>query len=139
MLSKIIYVSRSSSPMPLELKDILATSRKNNPVFGISGALCFLDGIYMQWFEGEATAVNALYKKIENDPRHTDVKLLVHETISLREHPKWSMALLTWNEETKEIFRAFNPGIGLNAYATDPKSVTMLLRTWSATSNWMIL
>lgn len=139
MLSKIIYVSRSFSPMPLELKDILATSRKNNLAFGISGVLCFLDGIYMQWFEGEDTAVNALYKKIENDPRHTDVKLLVHETISLREHPKWSMALLTWNEETKEIFRAFNLGIGLNAYATDPESITMLLRTWSATSNWIIL
>ena len=125
--------------MPLKLKEILATSKKNNLVFGISGALCFLDEIYMQWFEGEATAVNALYKKTENDPRHTDVKLLVRETIPLREHPKWSMALLTRNEETKEIFRAFNSGIGLDAYATDPKSVTMLLRTWLATSNWMTL
>jgi len=125
--------------MPHEIKDILLASRKNNPVLGITGALCFLDGIYLQHLEGEASAVGALYKKIEADPRHSHTKILVRDQISQRAHPKWSMALLTWNEETKAIFRLFNPDIALDAYATDPASVPSLLEAWSRTPNWMTL
>ena len=125
--------------MPLEIKDILLASRKNNPVLGITGALCFLDGIYLQYLEGEAAAVNALYQKIGKDSRHSHIKLLVREQISQRAHPKWSMALLTWNEETKAIFRLFNPNSALDAYATDPASVPSLLQAWTGTSNWMTL
>jgi hypothetical protein len=125
--------------MPLEIKDILASSRKNNPRLGISGAMCFLDGVYMQYLEGEAVAVDALYKKIESDLRHRDAKVLVHEPIPRREYPNWSMALLTWNDETKEIFRLFNPDSALDAYATDPASAALLVRAWSGTNNWMTL
>lgn len=139
MLIRIIYVSRASSPMPLEIKQILVSSRKNNPLLGVSGAMCFLDGIYFQYLEGEAAAVDALYKKIEADGRHKDAKVLIHEPISKREYPNWSMALLTWNEETKTIFSLFNPHSGLNVYATDPATAASLLRAWSGTNNWMTL
>ena len=125
--------------MPLEIKDILLAAKKNNPVLGVTGALCFLDGIYLQYLEGEASGVNALYKKIEADPRHSDTRLLVHDQISQRAHPKWSMALLTGNEETKAIFRLFNPDSALDAYATDPATVSSLLQAWSHTPNWMTL
>ena len=139
MLIRTIYVSRSTSSMPLEIKQILLSSRKNNPVLGISGAMCFLDGIYLQHLEGEAVAVDALYKKIEKDPRHKDTRVLVHEPISQREYPQWSMALLTWSEETKGFFSLFNPGTPFDVYATDPASVAALLHAWSGTKNWMTL
>lgn len=137
MLIRTIYVSRASSPMPLELKEILAVSRKNNPLLGIGGAMCFLDGVYLQFLEGEAAAVDALYQKIEKDPRHKDVKMLVHEPIAQREYPKWSMALLTWNEETKALFGQFNPNSACDLYAADPANVDALLRAWAGTNNWM--
>lgn len=137
MLIRTIYVSRASSPMPLELKDILAVSRKNNPVRGISGAMCFLDGVYLQFLEGEAVIVDALYQKIEKDSRHTDVKMLVHEPIAQRGYPKWSMALLTWNEEIKTLFSRFNPDSACDLYAADPATVAALLREWAGTNNWM--
>ena len=139
MLTRIIYVSRAPSAGPFEIKNILLASRKNNPVLGITGALCFLDGIYLQHLEGEASAVNALYQKIEKDPRHSHTKPLVHDQISQRAHPKWSMALLTWNEETKAILRLFNPDSALDAYAIDPASVSSLLQAWADTPNWMTL
>ena len=139
VLTRIIYVSRAPSAGPFEIKNILLASRKNNPVLGITGALCFLDGIYLQYLEGEASAVNALYQKIEKDPRHSHTKPLVHEQISQRAHPKWSMALLTWNEETKAILRLFNPDSALDAYAIDPASVSSLLQAWADTPNWMTL
>lgn len=137
MLIRTIYVSRASSPMPLELKDILAVSRKNNPGRGISGAMCFLDGVYLQFLEGEAAVVDALYQKIEKDARHADVKMLVHEPIAQRGYPKWSMALLTWNDEIKVLFSQFNPDSACDLYAADPATVDALLRAWAGTNNWM--
>lgn len=137
MLIRTIYVSHSTAPLPLELKEILAVSRKNNPGRGISGAMCFLDGVYLQFLEGEAVAVDALYQKIEKDPRHTDVKMLVHEEISQREYPNWSMALLTWNDEIKALFSKFNPNGACDLSAADPATVAALLRAWAGTKNWM--
>ena len=139
MLTRLIYVSRAFSPLPLDLKDILLTARKSNAVLGITGVMCFLDGIYFQCIEGEACAVSTLYQKIERDPRHQGMKLLIREPIALRDYPEWSMALLTWNEDTKAIFRLFNPDIALDVYATDPTRALLMLRAWSRTSNWMTL
>ena len=139
MLIRLIYVSRALSPMPLEIKDILFAARKNNPALGVTGALCFLEGIYLQHLEGEAFAVNALYQTIERDPRHSHIKILLRNQISQRTHPKWSMALLTWNEETKAIFRIFNPNSAIDAYEIDPVSVPSLLQAWASTPNWMTL
>ncbi len=139
MLIRLIYVSRAKSALPLELKDILAAARKNNPILGISGAMCFIDGVYLQYLEGEAAAVDGLYQKIENDSRHTGSKVLDRQPIGAREFPKWDMALLTWNDETKAIFRRFNPDRALDAYAADPATIAELLRTWAGTSNWMTL
>ena len=139
MLIRTIYVSRSNSPMPLEIKDILFASRRNNPVLGIGGAMCFLDGVYLQFLEGEATAVDALHQKIEKDPRHTEVKMLVHEPIAQRGYPNWSMALLTWNDEIKALFSHFNPNSACDLYAADPATVVALLRAWAGTKNWMIV
>ena len=137
MLIRLIYVSKASSPMPLELKNVLASSRKNNPVLGITGALCLIDGIYLQCLEGQAAAVDALFHKIQKDSRHSATKLLERLTVSERSFPGWAMALLTWNEETKAVFRLFNPDSAPDAYAVDPATVDSLLQAWSKTTNWM--
>ena len=101
--------------------------------------MCFLDGIYFQYIEGESWAVSTLYRKIEQDPRHQDVKLLVYEPIAQRGYQNWTMALLTWNEETKAVFRLFNQDKALDLHATDPETAHSLLNAWSQTSNWMTL
>ena len=137
MLIRIIYVSKASSPMPLELKNVLAASRKNNPVLGITGALCLINGVYLQCLEGQAAAVDALYQKIEKDSRHSSTKLLERRAISERSFPRWAMALLTWNEETQAVFRLFNPNGALDAYEVDPATIDSLLQAWSKTTNWM--
>jgi hypothetical protein len=137
MLIRTIYVSRASSALPLELKNILATSRKNNPARGITGAMCLINGVYLQCLEGEAAVVDALYQKIISDTRHSVPKLHERRSISQREFPKWAMALLTWNEEAQVIFSAFNPNQPMDAYEADPLTTGSLLRSWAATSNWM--
>lgn len=87
MLFRIIYVSQASTPLPLELKDILTSSRKNNSVLRVTGAMGFIDGLYLQCLEGEESVVNTLYKRIEEDPRHSSPKILVSKPIFERAFP----------------------------------------------------
>lgn len=137
MLIRIIYVSKASSSLPLELKEILAVARKNNPSLGITGAMCLIDGAYLQYLEGEEAVVDVLYKKIEGDGRHSAPKVLERRSISARTFPSWAMALLTWNDETKMLFRRFNPEAALDAYAVDPATIDSLIRAWAGSKNWM--
>ena len=50
------------------------------------------DSRFYQVIEGPDRAIDALYKRIEKDPRHTDVKLLLAESGRMeRLCPNWSM------------------------------------------------
>ena len=137
MLIRIIYVSKASSSLPLELKEILAVARKNNPSTGITGAMCLIDGVYLQYLEGTESVVDALYKKIESDSRHSVPNVLERRSISERTFPGWAMALLTWNDETKALFRRFNPDTALDAYEVDCATIDPLIRAWAGSKNWM--
>ncbi|NDP63930.1 BLUF domain-containing protein [Polaromonas sp.] len=139
MLLRIIYVSRASSSLPLELKDILASSRKNNRALRVTGAMGFLDGLYLQYLEGDASVVTTLYKRIEEDPRHSEPKILESKAISERAFPGWSMGLLTWNDETKKVFQKFNLSGSLDLYDADAATIDSLVRSLAASANWMAL
>ena len=139
MLHRLIYVSRASSPLPLELKDILGWSRKNNRALRVTGIMGFLDGLYLQCLEGESNVVNTLYKRIEGDSRHSTPKILVSKTVSERAFPSWSMGLLTWNDETQKIFHKFNLSEPVDLYAADVTTVDSLIRSLTASDNWMAL
>jgi hypothetical protein len=139
MLLRIIYVSRASAPLPLELKDILTWSREHNRVLGVTGVMGFIDGLYLQCLEGEASVVNTLFKRIEQDSRHSTLKILVNKPVSERAFPGWSMGLLTWNDETKKIFQKFNLPGPIDLYAADMTTIDSLVRSLTASANWMAL
>ncbi len=89
----IVYVS--SAPELLtdrELSDILTVSRRNNTRTGVSGALLYQDGNFIQVLEGEETTVRSLYRRIETDPRHHGVTELVDGDIAEPDFAEWSMA-----------------------------------------------
>ena len=136
LLIRITYVSRARSKLPRDLKDILAVTRPNNTRLRVTGALCFLDGAYLQLLEGDRHAVQALYQTIRDDPRHTDAKVLTHTNIVERAFPNWSMALLTWNEETRDIFLRHNPGSDVDLYAADPATVERMFVEMGRSANW---
>ncbi len=136
MLERLIYLSKSLQPLPLDLKDILAKSRAKNPKAEITGALCFIDGVYLQYLEGEAAALSGLYAKIEKDPRHTDTKLLLRSSINERLFRTWSMALLTLNEETRKIIDTFVDSDGGGLENISPEKAAGLMRSLAVSSNW---
>ena len=75
-----------------ELADLLATCRRNNSASGVSGALVYADGSFMQVLEGEEAVVRTLFATISRDERHSDLILLDEGDELVREFGRWSMA-----------------------------------------------
>ena len=138
-MHRLIYVSHSITRFPSDLKAILETSRRNNANFAITGALCFLDGVYCQYLEGEKTSLEDLYRILLSDPRHQDVKLIELCSITHRIFTNWTMALVTWNKQTRTLFKALNPGDVVNLYAITTANAAATFDLLAHSSNWMEL
>ena len=92
MLVRLMYASRALPDVNQDaLVAILRKSKINNPTVGVTGVLCFSEGIFLQALEGGRSAVNQLYNKITADPRHTQVELLSYSEIGERRFAGWSM------------------------------------------------
>ncbi|MBT9487142.1 MAG: BLUF domain-containing protein [Rubrivivax sp.] len=92
MLVRLMYASRAVPAVDQEaLLAILRQCKTRNPEHGITGVLCFSDGIFLQVLEGGRTAVNALYNRIVADARHTQVELMSYAEIGERRFAGWSM------------------------------------------------
>ena len=93
MTYQTVYVSSASSPLTRpELDDILTTSRRKNAALGVSGALLYAGGNWMQVLEGEQSAVQSLLDSISRDPRHRGLLVLIRGHQEVRQFQEWSMA-----------------------------------------------
>lgn len=92
----VVYFSTSFGLFQEEdLASILQQSRRNNAQANITGLLLYMNGHIIQVLEGEKQAVEALYKRIEQDQRHTHVVCVFNRPISRRLFDRWSMAYET--------------------------------------------
>lgn len=88
----IIYMSRGVHPMKEEdLRTLLQQARGENERQGITGALVYGDGQFMQIIEGEESVLAALYAKLLQDSRHVNVVKLADKQILQRSFQAWSM------------------------------------------------
>jgi hypothetical protein len=91
-LSHLIYASCADSKMSdAELRAILERARTVNSQLDITGILLHTEGSYFQVLEGDAAAIDSLFAKIAQDPRHTNVVSIVQEPIARRSFADWSM------------------------------------------------
>ncbi len=92
MLVRLMYASRAATGMgPEALAAILRQSRSANPAHGITGVLCYSEGIFLQVLEGGRGAVNRLYNRIVADPRHRGSELMLYEEVNERRFAGWAM------------------------------------------------
>ena len=91
-MRQILYISTSAVPGDRgDLVGILAQSRHNNAIDGITGIL-WSDGRYfLQILEGPAESVAAAMTRIHADARHRAIEVLVDQPIEAREFGGWSM------------------------------------------------
>jgi len=107
---RLIYVSQTDNITFENNKDILTTSFKFNQDNQISGALVYGLGFFIQCLEGDEETVHALYKKIAQDTRHYDVKIISEKSIDERHFPQWHMSLMNLSAYTSITDKIdFNP------------------------------
>ena len=100
MLFQAIYSSRSTTPLSRsDLEAILDDARQGNEARGVSGALVYVDGVFLQVLEGEREAVLTLLESIRKDTRHDAMKVFYEAEIAARAFADWRMAYLTPSAE----------------------------------------
>lgn len=77
MTMTLTYISKSAATTTAgDVQGIWLESLEYNEASDITGALYFGGDFFLQVLEGEEASVNTLFRKIEADPRHSDVKVV---------------------------------------------------------------
>lgn len=95
----LIYSSHSSHPFTKEdLISLLTTSRIANKKTGITGILIYMQGKFIQVLEGDQQKVEAIYRKIQGDSRHKQIKKVMVGNSPERIFNDWSMGFKNLSE-----------------------------------------
>jgi hypothetical protein len=93
LFRRVIYTSRAvGEDMRADQQAILASSRRNNGMDGISGILWSGDGEYRQLLEGPIDSVRETLSRIMGDPRHADIRILDDRMTDGPAFGEWAMA-----------------------------------------------
>lgn len=89
---QLVYVSSVASGQTIDVREILAVSRRNNRIAGLTGMLYADSRRFLQVLEGDERDVMATFERIKADPRHRAVVVLSRREIPEREFGAWEMA-----------------------------------------------
>ncbi|WP_063339526.1 MULTISPECIES: BLUF domain-containing protein [unclassified Marinomonas] len=97
---ELLYTSVSPEGLSEEgLLEIQLEAQRNNASKNITGMLVYYDREIMQLIEGEQEAIESLYEKIRNDPRHMLVEIFYSGQIKERAFKDWSMEVVMLDEQ----------------------------------------
>ena len=135
MLVRLMYASRAVPAVDQEeLIAILKKSKANNHKSGVTGALCFSQGVFLQVLEGGRNAVSTLYNRIANDARHTDVVLLNYDEIEERRFSGWSMGQVNMQRLNPALLLKYSECAKLDPFAVSGKVSMALFEEMVATA-----
>jgi len=122
----LTYVSRmtlKAGVTPRTLSDIMTVAQRENFAHRITGFLCFGNGYFFQYIEGEKSAIEQLFGNIQRDGRNRDVTLKSKGVIEQRLFQDWQMLMVNINnpETHEDVINAFLPVLpaGSTAAAAD--------------------
>ncbi|MBU1309257.1 MAG: BLUF domain-containing protein [Gammaproteobacteria bacterium] len=108
---QLVYLSeRCANTDEAAINKIKLRAEHNNHRRNITGALLFTEHYFLQYLEGEAAIVDALYASICRDKRHTNARLLLRKPITQRDFSRWSLGVkkLLDNEENQDLIAVLN-------------------------------
>ncbi len=123
-LYRLVYYSRnrmqgSPDAVAQSIHQILAASRQNNALVGVTGALMFNAGCFGQVLEGPRAALENVFERIQQDDRHGEVSLLSFEGAEARSFETWSMGFVGQSVEDAARFASVGQDSGY-----DPSRLT---------------
>jgi hypothetical protein len=131
-----MYASRAVPAIDQDaLVAILRKSKANNPAAGVTGVLCFSEGIFLQVLEGGRSAVSQLYNRIATDDRHTDVTLLCYEEIGERRFAGWSMGQVNMSRLNPALLLKYSERPMLDPFAVSGQVSMSLFQELMATAS----
>ncbi|WP_454716979.1 BLUF domain-containing protein [Caulobacter segnis] len=92
-LRRLIYASRFTGEGDFGevVRTIVAASIQNNRLVDVTGFLLAGEGLFLQWLEGPATAVEETYARIARDRRHADLATIADGPAERRWFRDWNM------------------------------------------------
>lgn len=110
-LIRLCYVSRATfkpytvNGMDQQVAGILSQSRINNQRRNLVGALYYANGVFFQCLEGEESAIEQLLAQLQQDSRHTDLRILSRLPIQERAFQDWEMKFALLDREIRQFLR----------------------------------
>ena len=96
MTYQIVYSSDAATPMQTgDLEELLDHARRSNAANGITGALVYAEGMFLQILEGDEVRVRDLMAKIRRDVRHDSVIVLREGEVPAAIFGSWKMAYVS--------------------------------------------
>ena len=97
-LRRVVYISQSRRAFSqLELLSLCAGFAAANARCQITGMLVLAGNCFFQIIEGKPEAIEVLLRRIQADPRHSDMSLLIDESVRRRSFGQWNMGCIHLN------------------------------------------
>ena len=118
MLTQLTYASRAAENLnSQDLISIVSTAQHNNAVYGLTGALCYANGTFLQYFEGNHLPVQRLYQNLLKDNRHCQLKIVSVHEIAERRFPAWAMGFFSYESDIGQLFIAHSKMAELSPFS----------------------
>lgn len=111
MSIRLCYASQyneNSDNLLQDLRDILTIARDFNVRHQICGVLYYADNTFFQCLEGEQVVVEALFTRIQRDPRHHQIIHFGTHPIERTEFKQWSMKYVQRNSNIEHFFKGLD-------------------------------
>lgn len=93
-LERVIYISRRPPFAPPIDESRIGPFQRNNAADRLTGALLVFGDRYLQYLEGPAQPLRHRLGRIQGDPLHVDMQVLMHASGNDRYFGRWDMRLL---------------------------------------------
>jgi hypothetical protein len=107
-LHRLLYTSEArlsdnASEAEHMVESIVAHSQANNEKRGLTGALLYVRGTFIQALEGPLDALENTFERICHDFRHARLTLVDMSPANERMFERWSMTYLAQNDEPARL------------------------------------
>ncbi|MBF7688385.1 BLUF domain-containing protein [Acinetobacter rathckeae] len=107
MLSQLYYISKreESGDLLSDLSQILTSAIRFNQTQHICGVLYYANNCFFQCLEGEKEVIAQLFERIQQDPRHKELRVISTKEIFEVNFSQWSMKYVQKNKTIDLFFK----------------------------------